>query len=108
VSAGVLALGNGTQGNVGGEVRSTRIAATYNAAGTLQTTVHLIEDTCTLGTSCAVTLTGSAAFTTASSYRCTATDATAANAVRVNQASGTSVTFTGTGTDVINFVCIGN
>jgi hypothetical protein len=55
-----------------------------------------------------VTLTGSAAFTSSSSYRCTANDATAANAVRVNQASGTSVTFTGTGTDVINFVCVGN
>ncbi len=108
ISAGVVALGNGTQGNVGGELRSTRIAATYNAAGTLQTSVHIIEDTCTLGSNCAVTLTGAAAFTSSSSYRCTATDATAANAVRVNQASGTSVTFTGTGTDVINFVCVGN
>jgi hypothetical protein len=108
LSAGVVALGNGTQGNVGGELRSTRIAATYNAAGTLQTSVHIVEDTCTLGTNCAVTLTGSAAFTSSSSYRCTASDATAASAVRVNQASGTSVTFTGTGTDVISFHCIGN
>jgi hypothetical protein len=108
ISAGVVALGNGTQGNVGGELRSTRIAATYNAAGTLQTAVHIVEDTCTLGTSCAVTLAGSAAFTSASTYRCAANDATAANAVRVNQASGTSVTFTGTGTDVISFVCVGN
>ena len=107
-SAGVISVGNGTQGNVGGELRSTRIAATYNAAGTLQTSVHIVEDTCTLGTNCAVTLTGSAAFTTSSSYRCTATDATAASAVRVNQASGSSVTFTGTGTDVISFVCVGN
>jgi hypothetical protein len=107
-SAGVISVGNGTQGNVGGELRSTRIAATYNAGGTLQTAVHIVEDTCTLGTNCAVTLTGSAAFTTSSSYRCTATDATAASAVRVNQASGSSVTFTGTGTDVINFVCVGN
>ncbi len=108
ISAGVVSIGNGTQGNVGGELRSTRIAATYNAAGTLQTGVHIVEDTCTLGTSCAVTLTGSAAFSSSSSYRCSGTDATAANAVRVNQTSGSAVTFTGTGTDVISYVCVGN
>lgn len=87
----------------------TTVPATYNAAGTQQTGVHLVKDTCTLGTSCAITLAGSAVFTSGTSYDCWARDATtAANAVTVTRTSGTALAFTGTGTDVINYVCIGN
>lgn len=80
----------------------------FNPAGTQQTaaTLHAVFGTCTLGTNCAVTLTGSAAFTSATSYGCGATDFTGANAIKAVQAAG-SVTFTGTGTDVIQFNCIG-
>lgn len=81
---------------------------TYNAVGTQQTNGHLIEDSCTLGTNCAVTLTGSAAYTSSTSYSCQCTDQTAAQACRANQTSGSAVTFTGTGTDVLRFVCAGN
>jgi hypothetical protein len=80
---------------------------TYNAAGSQQTKTHIVEDTCTLGTNCSITLSGSAAFTGATTYHCTATDATAATSVRVNQTSGSAVAFTGTGTDAINFLCVG-
>lgn len=81
---------------------------TYNAAGTQQVNAHVVEGTCTLGTNCAITLTGSAAFTGAGTYACTAQDTTAAAAVKVVQASGSSVTFTGTGTDVLVYSCVGN
>lgn len=82
---------------------------TYNAAGTQQTNAHLVKDTCTLGTSCSITLTGGAAFTSNATYDCWTRDATApANAVTVTRTSGTALAFTGTGTDVINYVCVGN
>lgn len=82
--------------------------STYNAAGTLQSAAHMVEGTCTLGTNCAVTLAGSAIYTSAASYVCQAQDNTAAAATQVVQASGSSFTITGTGTDVIRYSCIGN
>lgn len=61
---------------------------------------------CTLGTNCAVTL--SPAYTNTTTYQCSATDQTAAAAVKVVNTSASVVTFTGTGTDVISYVCTGN
>lgn len=83
----------------------------YNAAGTLQTgsAVHLVQDTCTLGTNCGITLSGSAAYTSAISYTCTCHDQTTPlNACGVNQTGGGALTITGTGTDVIRYMCAGN
>ena len=81
----------------------------YNPNGTVQTssTIHAIIGTCTLGTSCVVTLTGKAAFTSATSYSCAASDFTGINAIKVVQAAGT-ITITGIGTDVIQFLCVGS
>jgi len=88
---------------------NTVAAPVYNAAGTLQNAVHVVQDTVTLvGGTATITLTGSAAFTSATSYTCTANDQTAANPVKVTQTSGSSITFDGTGTDVIRFIAIGN
>lgn len=82
-------------------------AVAYNAAGTQQVTGHVVFGTCTLGTSCVITLAGSAAYTAANSYYCAASDQTAAAATKiVNTAAGT-VTITGTSTDVIGYVCFG-
>jgi hypothetical protein len=82
---------------------------TYNGAGTQATNVHLVKDTCTLGTNCSVRLSASAAFTSSTSYDCWARDATTpANAVRVTRTSGSAIAFTGSGTDVINFLCAGD
>lgn len=80
----------------------------YNAAGTQQTNGHFVFGTCTLGTSCAVTLVGSAVYTGAATYVCTAQDQTAIAATKVAQASGSAFTITGTGTDVLGYSCIGN
>lgn len=88
---------------------NTVAAPVYNAAGTRQNAAHIVQDTVTLvsGTK-TVTLSGSAAFTSATSYSCVAVDETAAAAVKVTQTSGTSITFTGTGTDVVRFIAVGN
>lgn len=89
-------------------VNLTTVPATYNHSGTQITAAHIVQDSCTLGTSCAVTLAGSAVFTNSTSYTCTGTDDTGINPVKAVQASGSSVTFTGTGTDVIQYICAGN
>lgn len=102
------ALSNSYVGNMTATGTCKGCGVVYNHSGTLQALSHTVSDTCTLGTNCGVTLTGSAVFTSSSSYRCAASDATAANAVRVNQTSGSAVTFTGTGTDVVSYLCIGD
>lgn len=80
----------------------------YNISGTQQTGVHFVYGHCTLGTSCAVTLTGSAIFTGTTSYECSATDETSAAATKFAPASGSSFALTGTGTDVLSWHCVGN
>jgi hypothetical protein len=60
------------------------------------------------GGSVTVTLTGNAVFSGSNSYVVTATDTTAANAVKVAITSGSQFTLTGTGTDVIFWTAIGN
>src|SRR5947207_1261792 len=83
-------------------------APIYNSSGTIQNIAHIVQDTVTLsGGTATVTLTGSAAFSSASSYTCVAIDETGTNAIKVTQTSGSSITFTGTGTDVIRYICIG-
>lgn len=87
----------------------TTVPTTYNQSGTQQTATHLVVDSCVLGTSCAVTLTGAAVFTSSTSYTCGCQDATTAlNACGVAQASGSAFTITGTGTDTIRYQCSGN
>lgn len=63
--------------------------------------------TCTLGTNCAITFTN----TWVSAPACVATDTTGANAVKAVTSGGppvTTLTITGTGTDVIAYACFGN
>lgn len=80
----------------------------YIAAGTAQAGAHIVFGKCTLGTSCAVTFAGSSAWTSGTSYQCSGTDQTSAAAVKVVNTSSTVATFTGTSTDVISYVCMGN
>lgn len=88
----------------------TAIMNSYSAAGTKQTGLtHMVQDTATLAAgTVTVTFTGVAVFTNATSYTCVADDDTAIGATRVLQNSGSSVTITGTGTDVIRYICVGN
>ncbi len=82
----------------------------YNHTGALQNNegTHIVQDTVTLAAGTAtVTLTLPAAFQSATSFTCTANDQTANASVKVVQTSGTSVTFNGTGADVVRFICIG-
>jgi len=81
----------------------------YNASGTQQTNIHIVKDTCTLGTNCSIALSGGAAFTSSTSYDCWARDATTpANVVTVMRSSGSAVVFAGSGRDVISFFCAGD
>ncbi|WP_244120335.1 glycoside hydrolase family 55 protein [Burkholderia gladioli] len=81
----------------------------YSTAGAAANAPHMVKGTATLASGAAtVTLTGAAAYTSSTSYACTAIDTTAANAVRVSQTSGTSFALIGTGTDVVQFLCAGN
>ncbi len=80
----------------------------YNASGTPQLAPHTVVGTCTLGTNCSVTLTGSAIFTSASSYVCIAQDQTGIFATKVTQTGNNSFTITGNATDVIGYSCTGN
>jgi hypothetical protein len=79
----------------------------YNHSGTPQALWHVVVDTCTLGTSCSVTLAGSAVFTSSSTYTCNVEDATSAAASEVVKSSGSAFAITGTGTDVLWYTCTG-
>ena len=82
----------------------------FNAAGTRQQSAHVIVDRVTLtgGGTATVTLVGSAVFTSATSYSTVICDSSANHSAKVVQTSGSSFTITGTGGDVIEFICIGN
>ena len=81
----------------------------YSAAGAVQGTAHIVSGTVVLVAGAAtVTLTNSAVFTSSGSFICTATDQTAANAVKIVPASATTITVAGTGTDTIAYDCKGN
>lgn len=47
-------------------------------------------------------------FTSSSTFRCTGTDATAANAIKIVHTSGSVITITGTGSDIVSIVCVGS
>ena len=85
----------------GHSVMSTN-GANLPGAHTVVGSVPLVLGTAT------VTFTGNAVFTSASSYQCSPSNLTALNFVRPTYNSGSSVTFTGVGTDTVGFICTGN
>lgn len=104
VKAGSLAV---TGGNI--TATGTGTMPLYGTTGTAINAPHKVIGSVALSSgSATVTLSGASVFTSSSSYTCTANDTTAANAVKVGQTSGTSITFTGTGTDTVQFACTGN
>jgi len=82
----------------------------FNGAGTRQSQSHIVKDQVTLsgGGTLVVTLSGLAAFTSATSYVVTCADTSANHSVKITQSSGTSFTITGAGGDIINYIAIGN
>lgn len=78
----------------------------YSVSGALRTTAHLVYDTFTLtGGTGSTTLTGSAIFPT--SYNCYTYDSTTPANSSYTAISGNTITFHGTGTDVLTYGCIG-
>jgi hypothetical protein len=58
-----------------------------------------------------VTLSGSAVFSSGTSYQCTANDKSAQKAIQVTTTSGTSFALSGASNsngEVVGFICIGN
>jgi hypothetical protein len=109
-----VVCGSTNCGNTGnGTLTDARVPGQW-AIGT-PTGAHLITSsgsrndvagTCTLGTNCAITFNIPYQVTPA----CVASDTTGANAVKAVTSGGppvTTVTFTGTGTDVLAYVCVG-
>ncbi|WP_246794585.1 hypothetical protein [Burkholderia perseverans] len=96
-------------------ITATSISATtgampaYQANGTAITSAHAVQGYVNLsGGSAAVALSGGAAYTSSGSYTCTAADGTTAAQVYVNQTSGAAFTLTGTGSDLVKFMCVGD
>jgi hypothetical protein len=80
----------------------------YSTSGTAVNSPHMVQGTATLSSGAAtVTFSGSAAYSSSTSYICTANDTTSASAIKVSQGSGTSITLTGTGSDAAQFLCAG-
>ncbi|HDR9497027.1 TPA: right-handed parallel beta-helix repeat-containing protein [Burkholderia cepacia] len=88
-------------------VKGRGIMPLYNTTGGGVNAPHMTTGSVALSSgSATVTLSGQV-YTSSSSYTCTANDTTAAASVKVSQTSGTSITFTGTGTDTVQFICVG-
>jgi hypothetical protein len=89
--------------------RFVNAGPTYNAAGAQQNSPHIVADTATLsGGTVTVTLSGASVFTGATTFSCAANDDTGLNPVKVLNNSGSSITFSGTTTDVVRYICVGN
>jgi hypothetical protein len=71
---------------------------------------HIVSDTVTLaGGTATVALTSPAAFTSNTTFSCWANDTTTpSNAVTITLTSGASITFAGTGVDVLTYGCLGS
>ena len=112
-------LGSGAAGGTltAGNIPAMQSCGTTSscAATAIATTARIVYGSAPLvsGTPSTVTITGiSPAFSSSSSYVCSATDVTAAtsNLLSVANVSGSSFTITGpaTNTNTINYICVGN
>jgi hypothetical protein len=95
--------------SVNGGAESKLVTPLYSTGGTLQASPHLVNGSGSLsGGTLVVTLTGSAVFSSSSSYVCSPDDSTGINGIEVTYTSGSSFTLTGTGTDSVRYTCVGN
>jgi hypothetical protein len=113
-SIGTLTASTGTAPLV---VSSTTPVANLTAAPTTYLGVdssqlvgaHLVVGRVVLvGGSKTITLTGSAVFTSSNSYVCTVNDETSALAVSISRTSGSEFVISGTGTNAVHYICVGN
>jgi len=81
---------------------------TYNASGTEQLNTHMVYGSATLAAgTVTITLSGNAAFTSSSTYKCTVTDSVL-NLTAVTYTSGAQFTILGVLTDTVSYHCVGN
>lgn len=83
----------------------------YNVSGIRQQNPHIVAGRATVPSNgtLVVTLTGSAIFTSATSFICVAVDMTAKNrSPQATQNSGSQITFVANASDMIQFIMIGN
>lgn len=82
----------------------------YNSSGVAQTTAKIVKGACALSLGqCTVNFSGNAVFTSQSSYNCTSNDVSGLAVVTsaVPQ-SGSQIKAFGTGSNTIQYTCIGN
>ncbi len=100
---------NGQGVKVGGIATVNPYPRVFTANGTGLVGPHVVTDTLTLsGGSGTITLSGSAIFTSAATFSCTGNDDTGLNPVHFSNSSGSSIAVTGTTTDVVRYICVGN
>lgn len=92
----------------GNSISVLSCATTTTCANTVVGTPRFVRGTVALAAGAAVVSGISPAFTSTSTFNCTATDTTAAAAVSVAMTSASSITFAGTSTDTISYLCVGN
>lgn len=80
---------------------------TTSCSNTVQSSPRIVWGAVTLASGTA-TVTGMTAWTSTASFTCTGNDATEANPVKIVNASTTSIKVAGTGSDTINYQCVGN
>jgi hypothetical protein len=99
--------GSNTALKVGNFKITSTCGNTTTCSGTAVTNPQVVIGRVTLAGGTA-TVTGLPAFTSTSTFECTANDKTALRPVQVTLASSSSITLTGTGADVVAYSCIGN
>ena len=103
--------GSGTYSWENVQTSGTAPLPVFNAPGTAMSD-HMVTGVGSFHASTAtITLSGAAAFTSATSYVCTGNDVSNATAVLVSQITGVAVTFSingGSASDNFNYICVGN
>lgn len=102
--------GNMTYANTTPVANLTTSPTAYSINGTQIMNAHIVrvDSTALVAGTVTITFSGSAVFTGANTYQCGFNDLTAAAAVKYVETNGTTVVITGTGTDNIAGICIGN
>jgi hypothetical protein len=90
----------------------TQIGKVYLHGTGILSTPHTVIGTCTIGSTCSVTLTGVEVFSSNTSYVCVTQDHSGCGLTTVcpavSQTTGAAFAITGNGTDAVGYSCAGN
>ena len=109
LNASGLSWGGGAQISSSSNVpqKVNTCGTTTTCSNTAQASPRIVWGTTTLSSGTA-TVSSMTAWTSTTSFVCTGTDTTAAAAVKITNASTSSITITGTSSDIIGYQCTGN